>query len=95
VIIHKIKPADLEKASVKKNEQDILARAYAMLQALQRNIAELNSVEEVYVKEYHDVLTSSECIGMSVAEFYVPASEVQPLLRATTADGPTLTDSIT
>lgn len=80
---------------MKKNEQDILARAYAMPQAVRRNIAELNSVEEVYVKRYHYVLTSSECMGMGVAELCIPASEVHALLRATTADRVTLTDSFT
>jgi hypothetical protein len=41
---------------MKKSDQDILARAYAMLQSLRQNVDKLALVEEIYVNEYHGSL---------------------------------------
>ena len=59
------------------NEQDILARAYAMLSALRKNIEQVPSpVPEKYVLEYDKVLNRLEGIGINVTEFRVPDSQV-------------------
>ena len=58
--------------------QDILARALARLQGLRNNVADLTSVEEIYVREYHEVLDKLEGIGVDTSDFRVPSSEVKP-----------------
>ena len=64
------------------NKQDTLARAYAMLSSLRKNIAQMGAVEETYVREFHTVLTKLEGIGIDVSEFRIPDSEVVPRLTA-------------
>jgi len=64
------------------NSQDVLIRAYAMLSALRKNIAQMGAVEETYVREFHTVLTKLEGIGIDVSEFRIPASEVTPLVTS-------------
>ena len=63
-----------------KNSQDELKRAYPMLSSLQKNIAQMTeySVEEKFVREFHAVLDRLEGIGMEVAEYRIPDSEVKP-----------------
>jgi hypothetical protein len=58
--------------------QDILARAFARLQGLRNNVAGLTLVEEIYVREYHEVLDKLEGIGVDTSDFRVPSSEVKP-----------------
>ena len=62
---------------MEKKEQDTLVRAYAMLMALQKNVAELPSVTEIYLTEYHLALDMLEGIGIDVTQFRIPSSEVQ------------------
>ena len=62
---------------MRKNNQDILARAYALLQGLRNNVATLSWVEETYVKKYHSVLDMLEEIGIDTTAFRVPDSEVK------------------
>ncbi|MFC2004333.1 hypothetical protein ACFLUK_02190 [Chloroflexota bacterium] len=63
------------------NEQDALARAFAMLSALRKNISEMASynVPEKYVHEFHTVLNKLEEIVQDIAEFRIPDSEVTPI----------------
>lgn len=74
---------------MKENGQDRLARAYAMLQALRNNIAELTLVEEMYVREYHTALDMLESIGIDINDFRIPSSEVKPHINSISDRGPT------
>jgi len=65
------------------NKQDILARAYAMLSSLRKNIDQITSgVTETYVREFHTVLDRLEGIEIDVSEFRIPDSEVQPKITS-------------
>lgn len=72
-----------------KNNQDVLARAYATLKSLRTNIAEmtLTYVEETYVNEFHIVLTGLQGIGIDVSEFRIPSSVVKPRITSTHMGG--------
>ena len=72
---------------MKKNDQDILARAYAMLQSLRQNVDKLTLVEEIYVNEYHASLDILEGIGIDVAQFRISPSEVQHRITASWLGG--------
>jgi len=63
-----------------KDNQDTLARAYAMLSSLRKNIEQMTTynVLETYVREFHTVLDRLEGIGIDVSEFRIPDSEVKP-----------------
>lgn len=64
---------------MEENKQDKLARAYAMLSSLRKNIDQMTTlVPEAYVNEFHSVLTKLEGIGINVCEFRIPDSEVKP-----------------
>ena len=65
------------------NKQDALIRAYAMLSSLRKNIEQLSGVEEKYVNEFHIVLDKLEKIDISVSEFRISDSEVQPRVTMT------------
>ena len=60
------------------NKQDKLARAYATLSSLRKNIAEITAVKETYVNEFHTVLTGLQGIGINVSTFWIPYSEINP-----------------
>jgi len=63
------------------NEQDILIRAYTMLQSLRKNIDQIpGNIEEKYVKEFHSALDRLQAIGIDVTEFRIPDSEISPRL---------------
>ena len=66
------------------NNQDVLARAYAMLSSLRKNIDQMtdSKVPETYVHEFHSVLTKLESIRMDVSEFRIPDSEIAPRVTA-------------
>jgi len=59
--------------------QDELARAYATLSSLRKNIDEMTdySVTETYVQEFHAVLDRLQGI-IDIAEFRIPDSVVKP-----------------
>ena len=62
------------------NKQDVLARAYARLTSLRKNIAQGTfcfGVTEKYVLEFHDVLDRLEAIGIDASEFNIPDSELK------------------
>ena len=62
-----------------KNDQDTLARAYATLSSLRKNIDQMDyNVPEIYVSEFHTVLDSLEGIGKEVSEFRIPDSALKP-----------------
>ena len=67
---------------MEKNNQDTLARAYAMLQGLRNNVAMLDEVEEVYAKEYHTMLDKLESVGIDVADFRIPTLEIKPRVNS-------------
>ena len=61
------------------NKQDTLARAFATLSSLRKNIDQITSgVTEKYVREFHSVLDRLESIEIGVSEFRIPDSEVKP-----------------
>ena len=65
------------------SNQDVLARAYAMLTSLQKNINQMkDDPTEIFVQEFHTVLDRLENIGMEVSEFRIPDSAVQPQITA-------------
>lgn len=70
------------------NKGDILARAYARLQSLGKNIAGVQSyhVEEKYVQEYHEVLSKLEVIGIDISDFRIPDSLVKPIITSSSTD---------
>jgi len=75
-----------------KDKQDKLARAYATLSSLRKNIEQMTTlVPETYVNEFHSVLTKLEGIGIDVSEFWIPDSEVAP--RVTTIHSLTFKNS--
>jgi hypothetical protein len=59
-----------------KNNQDELARSYAMLSSFRKNIDQIYDVTTKYVNEYHNVLTKLEGMGINISEFRIPDSEV-------------------
>jgi len=62
--------------------QDALARAYAALSSLRKNIDSkivAYRVPETYVQEYHWMRDKLENIGIDVSEFRVPDSMVKPV----------------
>jgi len=61
------------------NKQDALARVYATLSSLRKNIGEIKeySVSERYVREFHAVLDRLEGTGIDVSEFRIPDSELK------------------
>jgi len=73
------------------NKQDALARAYAMLSSLRKNIDQMTAlVRETYVREFHAEIAKLEEIGLNVSEFRIPDSEVAP--RVTTIRTLTFSD---
>ena len=65
------------------NKQDILARAYATLLALRKNIDQMSSpILEKYVHIFHTELDKLESIGIDVSEFRIPDSEIKPQIIA-------------
>ena len=69
------------------NKQDKFERARTRLSSLQRIIAQMTeySVEEKFVREFHAVLDRLEGIGMEVAEYRIPDSEVKPKVTGVSA----------
>ena len=65
-----------------KDNQDTLARAYATLKSLRNNIAEMTTVRDTYVNEFHSVLIRLQSIGIGVSEFWIPNSEVAPIVQS-------------
>jgi hypothetical protein len=64
-------------------KQDALARAYATLSSLRKNIGEITTgVRETYVHEFHSVLDKLENIGIDVSEFRIPDSEIAIVVRS-------------
>jgi hypothetical protein len=72
-----------------KDSQDTLARAYAMLSALRKNISQMKTydIEEKYVTEFHNVLDKLEGVGIETAEFRVPETLVKPKITASWLEG--------
>jgi hypothetical protein len=73
------------------NKQDVLARAYAKLSALRKNIDQMadyrSKITETYVREFHYVLDSLESLAIDITEFRVPDSEVKPLITGSSLEG--------
>ena len=60
-----------------------------MLQGLRSSVATLDWVEEIYVKEYHTVLSKLESVGMDASDFRIPDSEVKRRVTSTSLSGNT------
>ena len=61
------------------NNQDVIARAYAMLSALRKNVDQIGAIPERYVRESHNVLDRMESsLGTDLSEFRIPSAEVVP-----------------
>lgn len=73
---------------MEENEQDVLARAYAMLSSLRRNIDQMTyNVLETYVHEFHAVLDKLESIGIDVSDFRILDSLVKPRVTSQSFPG--------
>lgn len=66
-----------------KNKEDVLARAFATLSSLRKNIDQRTaySVKETYVREFHAVLDKLEGVEIDVTEFRIPDSQVTPRVQ--------------
>ena len=64
------------------NKQDELIRAYTMLISMRKYIGQMTeySVSETYVREFHTALDKLEDMEISVSEYRIPSSEVEPKL---------------
>ncbi len=73
------------------DKQDILARAFATLSSLRKNIDQMTdySITETYVREFHTVLDRLEGIEIDLSEFRIPDSKVEPRIRASWMEGNT------
>jgi hypothetical protein len=71
-----------------KDKNSVIINAFSMLQALRNDVAELEMVEERYEKEYSSILDSLEEIGIEIAQFRVPSSEIKahPLSSGASGD---------
>jgi hypothetical protein len=60
------------------NSQDELLRAFVIIQALRKNIGEMNKnkIQETFVNEYHTALDKLINLGIDVVEFKIPSSEI-------------------
>ena len=72
-----------------KNKQDALARVYATLSSLRKNIGQVTdySVPETYVLEFHSALDKLESISIGVSEYRIPDSAVKPKITASWFNG--------
>lgn len=71
-----------------RDNQDELARAFAMLSSLRKNIDQITSgVTETYVREFHTVLDRLEGIEIDVSEFRIPDSAVKPRITSSWFNG--------
>jgi predicted nucleotide-binding protein len=65
-----------------KNSQDELIRAYTNLKALRDRIAEITTVRDTYVNEFHSTLIRLQDIGIGISEFWIPDSEITPRVES-------------
>jgi ABC-type lipoprotein release transport system permease subunit len=64
-------------------QQDELARAYARLSSLRKNIGDIKyGIEEKYVFEYHGILDKFQYLGVDTSEFRIPDSEIAPIVTS-------------
>ena len=70
-----------------KDKNDVIIRAFSMLQTLRNNVAELKLVEEKYEREYSYILDSLEEIGIEVTQFRIPSLKIKPRLLSSNASG--------
>ena len=65
------------------NNQDALARAFATLSSLRKNIDDMQErlIPLTYVREFHAVLDRVAGIGIDVSEFRIPESELKAGMR--------------
>lgn len=69
--------------------QDVLARAYARLSSLRKNVSQMsvNQILETYVNEYHAILDKLKGIGIEISEFLIPDSLVKPKITSSSWEG--------
>ena len=65
------------------NQKDELIRAYVRLSALRKNTDNLSSVEEQYVREYHDILGKIENLNINTCDFRIPDALIKPRITST------------
>ena len=59
--------------------QDLLAQAYARLQAMKDNLPKNYEVDQKYVQEFHQILdTLQAASGSDLKNFRVPQNEIHP-----------------
>ena len=77
-----------EEGNMEGDKQDKVARAYATLTSLRKNVSEMREqlIVETYVREYHAVLDRLEGIGIDITEFRVPDSQVKPKITSSMWD---------
>jgi hypothetical protein len=69
------------------DKQDELARAYAMLSSLRKNVAQIDAVSERYVREFHSALDKLGGVEIDTYEFRIPYSELQPKITSRSRGG--------
>ena len=68
----------LKEEIMEENKQDELTRAYVKLSSLRKSIAQMSfPIPEKYVHEFHKALDKLEDIGIDIAEFRIPGSELK------------------
>ncbi len=70
------------------NSQDEILRAYVLLKSLRKNIDQIGSIPENYVREYHSILVKLEnSTGIALLEFRIPDSEINPTITSVGPSG--------
>ncbi len=64
-----------------------LLKAFALLNALQKNLPDGSSIRETFVEEFHKALDCIQRAGFEVDEFRIPADKVTPTLYTDTDKG--------
>lgn len=69
---------------MEENKRDKLLRAYTKLLSLREQIDKMTTknVPETSVRKFHNVLDRLEDVGIDVAEYRIPDSEITPIVKS-------------
>jgi hypothetical protein len=68
-----------------------IIRAYARLTSLKDNLQSVYSINEKYIKEYHEIIQIiEEALNISLKEFKIPENEIKHELRSSWPSIPSL-----
>ena len=76
------------------NNQDELIRAYAILQALRKNIDQIIDyyVSEKYVNEFYSALSKIKKLDIEINDFIIPEELIKPRIRFSSLEGDEYTE---